>query len=30
MAGSSEEPEAKIAFHMNTAPFIRDIVEVIE
>ena len=30
MAGSSKSPEAKIAFHMNTAPFIRDIVEVIE
>lgn len=30
MAGSSKNPEAEIAFHMNTAPFIRDIVEVIE
>ena len=30
MASSSKSPEAKIAFHMNTAPFIRDIVEVIE
>ena len=30
MAGNSMSPEAKIAFHMNTAPLIRDIVEVIE
>ena len=30
MASSSDKPEAKIAFHMNTAPFIRDIVEIIE
>ena len=30
MASSSKSPEAKIAFHMNTASFIRDIVEVIE
>ena len=30
MASSSQSPQAQIAFHMNTAPFIRDIVEVIE
>ena len=30
MAGSSKSPEAKIASHMNTAPLIGDMIEVVE